>query len=145
MKPRLLPLLLAVAAPSFAGCHSSPHLYDPEMFPSGLVVQELVVPQGPVAEPGDRVSIHYHGTLEDGSVFDSSVERGLPVEFTLGEADVSPVFDQGVAGMHLFGRRKLSAPAEVVFPAGVPPDIASHAQLHFEVELLELAKTPRND
>jgi FKBP-type peptidyl-prolyl cis-trans isomerase len=132
---RLFTIALVVLSSS---CRSGPHVYEPEVRPSGLVVHELVVPKGPVAESGDRVTIHYHGTLDDGVVFDSSVERGQPLTFTVGRSEISSVLDEGVTGMHLLGRRRLSAPAERVFPDGLPASIEPNSMLHFEVELLEI-------
>lgn len=121
-----------------AGCASTPITYGPETRESGLVVQDVVVPKGPAAAPGDRVSIHYHGVLPDGSVFDSTVERGQPVAFEIGAGRFPAILEEGVVGMHLLGRRRLSAVAERVFPAGLPDGVPAGALLSFEVELLAL-------
>ncbi len=135
MNARLFPILLVAA---LASCRGGPRLHDPVLRPSGLLVQDLVVPEGPRAEPGDRVTIHYHGTLDDGLVFDSSVERGQPLTFTVGRGEISSIFDEGVAGMTLLGRRRLSAVAGTVFPSDLPAGLSPSAMLHFEVELLRI-------
>ncbi len=115
-----------------------PNAYGPRMLDSGLTIQEIVVPDGPIAQVGDHVKIHYHGTLPDGLIFDSSVERGQPISFTLGVGEVPQGLDQGVLGMHLFGRRKLIAPIALMFPSGVPPHLDEVTRVDLVIELLEL-------
>jgi FKBP-type peptidyl-prolyl cis-trans isomerase len=104
---------------------------------SGLIVQELAVGDGALAEAGRSVSVHYSGWLTDGTKFDSSLDRGQPFEFRLGAGQVIPGWDEGVAGMKVGGKRKLTVPPQLGYGshgAGgvIPPD----AVLVFEVELL---------
>jgi len=107
--------------------------------PSGLRYRDEVEGAGREARVGDTVRVHYTGTLEDGRKFDSSRERGQPLEFTLGVGMVIRGWDEGVAGMKEGGSRKLVIPAELGYGArGAGGVIPPHAVLHFEVELIQL-------
>ncbi|MEE2902367.1 MAG: FKBP-type peptidyl-prolyl cis-trans isomerase [Myxococcota bacterium] len=92
---------------------------------------------GAEAQSGHTVSVHYTGTLTDGSKFDSSVDRGQPFEFRLGAGMVIKGWDQGIVGMKVGGKRRLEIPAELGYGAhGFPPVIPPNSALIFEVELL---------
>lgn len=94
---------------------------------------------GPEAKEGDTVSVHYTGYLADGSKFDSSVDRGTPFEFTLGEGKVIKGWEIGVKGMKKGEVRKLIIPPQYAYgEAGFPGVIPGNATLAFEVELLEI-------
>lgn len=94
---------------------------------------------GPEAKEGDTVSVHYTGYLADGSKFDSSVDRGQPFEFTLGEGKVIKGWEIGVKGMKKGEVRKLIIPPQYAYgEAGFPGVIPGNATLAFEVELLEI-------
>lgn len=102
-----------------------------------LKVEDLVVGDGAEAVAGKMVSVHYTGWLTDGTKFDSSVDRGQPFQFALGAGQVIPGWDQGVAGMKVGGKRKLTIPSDLAYgDAGSPPVIPGGATLVFEVELL---------
>ncbi|NUM44054.1 MAG: FKBP-type peptidyl-prolyl cis-trans isomerase [Anaerolineales bacterium] len=106
---------------------------------TGLQYEELIIGNGPAAQAGDTVAVHYTGTLEDGTVFDSSVERGEPIEFPLGTGYVIPGWDEGIAGMQVGGQRRLIIPPDLGYGAqGSPPVIPGNATLIFEVELMEI-------
>jgi FKBP-type peptidyl-prolyl cis-trans isomerase FkpA len=104
-----------------------------------LKIEDLVLGTGAVAQSGQKVSVHYTGTLVDGSKFDSSLDRGRPFDFSLGAGQVIKGWDQGVAGMLVGGKRKLTIPPELGYGSrGFPPVIPANATLVFEVELLRV-------
>jgi peptidylprolyl isomerase len=93
---------------------------------------------------GDRVAVHYIGTLADGTVFDSSYERGQPIEFVLGQGMVIPGWEQGIAMMREGGKATLVIPPDLAYgPQGSPPTIPPNATLTFEVELVEVVAAPK--
>jgi FKBP-type peptidyl-prolyl cis-trans isomerase FkpA len=105
---------------------------------SGLVIVPIKVGAGAAPKATDRVKVHYHGTLADGSVFDSSVQRGEPVTFALN--GVIPCWTEGVQLMKVGGKSRLVCPAAIAYgDRGAPPRIKPGATLTFEVELLEIA------
>lgn len=108
--------------------------------PKELVKEDLKVGDGPEAETGDEVKVHYTGRLlKTNAKFDSSLDRGEPFTFKLGEGAVIKGWDQGVVGMKVGGKRKLTIPSDLAYgKAGSPPKIPADAPLVFEVELLEV-------
>lgn len=106
---------------------------------SGLKFEDLAVGDGATAEVGQRVFVHYTGWLTDGSKFDSSVDRGQPFDFALGRGMVIRGWDEGVAGMQVGGKRKLTIPPQLGYGAqGAGGVIPPNATLVFEVELLDI-------
>ena len=106
---------------------------------SGLAYEELAVGNGAEAASGQRVTVHYTGWLADGTKFDSSKDRGEPFIFHLGMGQVIAGWDEGVAGMKVGGRRKLTIPPQLGYGArGAGGAIPPNATLVFEVELLAL-------
>ena len=104
---------------------------------SGLRYTDLVVGSGGEARPGAAVSVHYTGWLLDGTKFDSSLDRGTPFEFVLGQGQVIKGWDEGVTSMKVGGKRRLVIPASLAYgDRGVGVTIPSGATLVFEVELL---------
>src|SRR4051812_12690744 len=102
-------------------------------------IQDIKVGSGPAAKAGDTVSVHYVGTLANGTKFDSSRDRGRPFSFTLGQGRVIKGWDLGVPGMQVGGLRKLSIPPEEGYGSrGAGNVIPPNADLIFEVELLEI-------
>jgi FKBP-type peptidyl-prolyl cis-trans isomerase len=105
--------------------------------PSGLRYVDLVQGTGASPATGDRVQVHYTGWLESGTKFDSSVDRGQPFVFPLGEGRVIRGWDEGVASMKVGGKRRLVIPAHLGYgDRGAGRVIPPGATLVFEVELL---------
>ena len=112
---------------------------DVQETPSGL--KYIVIEEGKGDKPtnGKKVKVHYTGKLEDGSVFDSSVERGVPIEFTLGVGQVIKGWDEGIADMKVGEKRQLIIPPDLGYgPNGYPPAIPANSTLIFDVELVEI-------
>jgi FKBP-type peptidyl-prolyl cis-trans isomerase len=108
---------------------------------SGLIYIETQKGSGDTPKPTDTVKVHYHGTLRDGSVFDSSVDRKTPATFPLNR--VIPCWTEGVQKMKVGGKAKLICPASIAYgDRGAPPKIKPGAALSFDVELLEIVKVP---
>jgi FKBP-type peptidyl-prolyl cis-trans isomerase FkpA len=112
----------------------------PSTTPSGLIIDEIVVGTGTVAAAGQKVTVHYTGWLVDGTKFDSSKDRNDPFDFPLGAGRVIKGWDEGVAGMKIGGKRKLTIPPTLGYGArGAGGVIPPNATLVFEVELLGVA------
>lgn len=105
-----------------------------------LKIEDMVSGSGAEAVAGKLVKVNYRGTLEDGTEFDSSYAEGRePFEFTLGAGEVIPGWEQGIQGMKVGGKRKLTIPAELGYgESGYGNVIPANATLIFEVELLEV-------
>jgi FKBP-type peptidyl-prolyl cis-trans isomerase len=150
---RLAPLLLVVALA--AGCAGSkavtttggtaapaapaaqPAGAGVHRLASGLVYEDLVVGNGRIAETGLRVNVHYTGWLADGTKFESSLDSGQPLSFTLGNQEMIAGWDQGIKGMRVGGRRKLTIPPDLAYGAqGSGNVIPPNATLVFEIQLL---------
>ncbi len=109
------------------------------MTDSGLKYEDLVEGDGAEAQAEQQVSVHYTGWLTDGSKFDSSLDRNDPFQFALGRGMVIRGWDEGVQGMKIGGKRKLTIPPQLGYGAqGAGGVIPPNATLVFEVELLEI-------
>ncbi len=111
--------------------------------PADLVKEEVQPGTGAECKDGDKVKVHYTGRLlKTNFMFDSSVGK-TPFEFTLGKGEVIKGWDQGVVGMKVGGKRKLTIPSKLGYgDNGSPPKIPGKATLVFDVELLEIVAPP---
>lgn len=110
-----------------------------DFIPGRLVIQDLIVGRGALAENGSDILVHYVGKILGGKQFDSSRNRMDPLDFSLGAGDVIKGLDQGVEGMRVGGLRKLTIPAELAYgEQGCGGVIPPGATLVFDVELLEV-------
>ena len=108
--------------------------------PSGLIIEDVTVGEGAVAATGQKVTVHYTGWLTNGTKFDSSKDRNDPFDFPLGGGRVIKGWDEGVQGMKVGGKRKLTIPPALGYGArGAGGTIPPNATLVFEVELLGVA------
>jgi peptidylprolyl isomerase/FKBP-type peptidyl-prolyl cis-trans isomerase FkpA len=106
---------------------------------SKLKIEDKKVGKGKAVKDGDHVVMHYTGWLEDGTKFDSSIDRDQPFETPIGVGYVIKGWDMGVVGMKVGGKRMLTIPSELGYGRyGVDPDIPGDATLIFEVELLKI-------
>jgi len=104
---------------------------------SGLVYLEIMAGEGPQPKLTDTLSVHYHGTLRDGRVFDSSVERGEPAQFPLNR--VINCWTEGLPMMKVGSKARLTCPSTIAYgDRGAPPLIKPGATLAFEIELLDI-------
>lgn len=105
----------------------------------GLQIEEITAGNGTEANAGNKVQVHYTGWLTNGTKFDSSVDRGQPFAFNLGAGQVIKGWDQGVQGMKVGGKRKLTIPPDLGYGSrGAGNVIPPNATLVFEVELLDV-------
>lgn len=126
------------------GASPTPPPKEPEApEPTDLVKEDVVVGAGAEAKEGDKVWVHYTGRLaKNKQQFDSSVGRE-PFDFTLGKGEVIKGWDEGVAGMKVGGKRKLTIPSKLGYgDSGSPPKIPPKATLVFDVELLSIGSPP---
>jgi len=116
-----------------------------EVLPSGLTVEYVQVPEAceVKVKRSDLLTMHYTGTLEDGTKFDSSVDRNEPFQFQIGIGQVIKGWDEGIVGMCVGEKRKLIVPPELGYgDQGAGEVIPGGATLHFDVELLNIADGP---
>jgi peptidylprolyl isomerase len=108
---------------------------------SGLSYTDIVKGTGAAPTSGKMVTVHYTGVLENGTKFDSSVDRGQPFSFRIGAGEVIPGWDEGVISMKVGGKRKLVIPPQLGYGAnGAGGVIPPNATLIFDVELLDVEK-----
>jgi FKBP-type peptidyl-prolyl cis-trans isomerase len=132
-------IMLALLAGVLLACGSSDDTTGPDE-PTTLVVQDLTVGTGAVAADGNVLTVHYIGTLRNGTEFDNSYRRNQPFSFRLGAGSVIAGWDQGLPGMRVGGRRRLTIPAALGYGNNPPvgSGIPRGATLYFDVELIEV-------
>jgi FKBP-type peptidyl-prolyl cis-trans isomerase len=132
---RTFPLLLILGLAACGGDDAT----SPSDLPP-LVVLDLEVGTGPAAQVGDSVAVHYVGRLSDGTQFDSSYDSptGEPLRFVIGAGRVISGFEQGVEGMRVGGRRRLTIPPHLGYGNQQVGSIPPNSTLSFDVELVEI-------
>jgi len=119
----------------------APEASEPVRYENGLVVQDVIIGNGKIAENGDTLSAHYVGALEDGTVFDESYGKGQPIQFVLGSGQLIPGWELGIVGMKEGGKRRLVIPPELAYGAqGAGDAIPPNATILFEIELVSVTK-----
>ncbi len=103
-----------------------------------LKIEDIVIGTGQEVKSGDNIVIHYKGTLTDGTKFDSSYDRGQPYETQIGVGQVIQGWDEGVIGMKVGGKRKLTIPPSLGYGDQATGSIPANSILIFEVELIEI-------
>jgi len=108
---------------------------------SGLIIEDIEIGEGTEAtEQGQTATVHYSGFLEDGTKFDSSLDRNDPFSFSIGGQQVIKGWDEGVVGMKVGGKRKLTIPSDLAYgEAGAGGVIPPGATLIFDIELINLS------
>jgi FKBP-type peptidyl-prolyl cis-trans isomerase len=131
------PFLLPAAATQDKKPAASPAAAPEKVTPSGVRYLDLQLGQGDEAQLGKIVEVHYVGWLEDGTRFDASRDREHPFTFRLGAGDVIKGWDEGLLGMKVGGKRRLTIPPELGFgKQGVGGVVPPSSVLHYELELL---------
>jgi len=104
---------------------------------SGLKYSDIVEGTGATPQKGQTVTVHYTGTLQNGTKFDSSVDRGQPADFKIGVGAVIKGWDEGLMSMKVGGKRRFTIPSNLGYgPQGRPPSIPPNSTLLFDVELV---------
>lgn len=140
----LLPTLLLAAlgacahAPLVAHAPADVHAIQPVTLPDGLVYYVTRPGTGPAPAVGDTVAVHYSGWLTDGTMFDSSLDRGQPLEFSVGTGEVIKGWDEGVLSMHVGEKRQLRIPSALGYGPGGAGPIPPNSILVFDVELVSI-------
>lgn len=111
---------------------------ETSMIETGFKAEDVSVGSGDLAQSGDVVSAHYVGKLTSGQVFDSSLDRGTPIQFTLGSGQVIRGWDEGIVGMREGGKRILTIAPDFGYGANAVGAIPANSVLIFEVELVKV-------
>jgi len=131
--------MVVAAVLAVSGCGGGQSDMPATQGPTTLQIEDLVVGTGATAVAGDTVSVNYVGTFLDGRKFDASADHGGPFTFRVGVGQVIKGWDQGIPGMRVGGKRRLTVPSDLAYgPAGSGP-IPPNTPLRFEVELVSIA------
>lgn len=131
-------VILAASAVAYVLTHRGPATGAEVATGSGLKYVDLVEGTGASPQPGQLVSVNYTGTLENGTKFDSSYDRGQPMEFKFATQPMIKGWDEGIKSMKVGGKRKLIVPPSLGYGAQGRPGIPPNSTLIFEVELLSV-------
>lgn len=126
-------------AGALAGCGGSGSSPTATSGGGSLQIEDLIVGSGATAAVGDTVTVNYIGTLTNGTTFDSSYDRNQPFTFQIGAGQVIAGWDQGVPGMRVGGKRRLTIPPSLGYGNKATGPIPANSTLVFEIELLSIA------
>jgi FKBP-type peptidyl-prolyl cis-trans isomerase len=139
---KILVLALCVAAASVAACSKNPDAGASASAAApqagALQIEDVKIGDGAVAAKGKTVAVHYTGTLTDGKKFDSSLDRGQPITFPLGSGMVIKGWEQGIEGMRVGGKRKLTIPPALGYGERGKGPVPPNATMIFDVELVSV-------
>src|SRR5712691_2684369 len=125
---------------ALVGCGGNSGTTDTPSGPTSLQIEDLVVGTGATAAAGDTITVNYVGTFLDGRKFDASADHGGPISFQVGVGKLIKGWDQGIPGMKVGGKRRLTVPSDLAYgAAGSPPTIPPNTPLRFEVDLVSIA------
>jgi FKBP-type peptidyl-prolyl cis-trans isomerase len=139
--------LLLLATTSCRLWAPKPPVYEVRSLESGVQTQNVVIPldeSRPRAALGDRLVLHFSASLEDGTVVDSSLDQGVPIECVLGDGSLPAGLEQGIVGMRPGGERRIVVPPDLAFgEQGIHGLVPPSATILFLVELIGLERDPR--
>ncbi len=139
------PIVSASPTPASVDTGPPPVADEPTFSDTGLGIIDIEAGSGETPETGKLLVVHYTGWLsEDGTKFDSSLDRGTPLEFPLGAGQVIAGWDEGLATMKVGGKRRLIIPPELAYGEEGRPGIPPNAELTFDIELLEIKEAPES-
>ncbi len=138
------PIVSASPTPGSVDTGPPPVAGEPIFSETGLGIIDIEAGSGETPEAGQTLAVHYTGWLSDGTKFDSSLDGGTPFEFPLGEGQVIPGWDEGLATMQVGGKRRLIIPPELAYGEQGRPGIPPNAELTFDIELLEIKEAPES-
>ncbi len=138
------PIVSASPTPGSVDTGPPPVAGEPAFSESGLGIIDIEAGSGETPEAGQTLAVHYTGWLSDGTKFDSSLDGGTPFELALGEGQVIPGWDEGLATMKVGGKRRLIIPPELAYGEQGRPGIPPNAELTFDIELLEIKEVPES-
>jgi peptidylprolyl isomerase len=138
------PIVSASPTPGSVDTGPPPVAGEPIFSETGLGIIDIEAGSGETPEAGQTLAVHYTGWLSDGTKFDSSLDGGTPFEFPLGEGQVIPGWDEGLATMKVGGKRRLIIPSELAYGEQGRPGIPPNAELTFDIELLEIKEAPES-
>ena len=133
-----IPILLSSGCSVFGLERTVEVVHERVVTEGGVEYEDIIVGEGPIAELGQMIVVEYTGYLADGSEFDSSSDRGVMLDFTLGEAPL-PGWDEGIPGMRVGGSRRMRIPPELAYgEQGIPGLVPENEPLVFEIDLVEI-------
>jgi FKBP-type peptidyl-prolyl cis-trans isomerase FkpA len=138
VKTRYSRLLAAVSLVSLAVLPACGKANNPVTGPTTLEITDVTVGTGDAVANGDTITVNYIGAFLDGTVFDSSYSRGVPLVFVVGAGQLIKGFDQGVVGMKVGGRRVLVIPSDLAYGASGYQSIPPNTPLQFQIDLVSI-------